>query len=315
MKKSLRTMISIILMICLAAALFVGCGSDDDDDDDRKSDSKKNTTTADDSDNKEPTKAPEKASYTIADYVLVDNETCKVTIVKAEEDDFWGFKVKLLCENKTPETSLMFSADDVSVNGYMIEPYWAVTVAAGKKANGEMTFDTDYFEQAGITMADEIKFTLKVYDSEEWGSDYFVKEQYAIYPTGKSADTVQYPARKTTDKEQVVIDNNDVCFIILSADKDDFWGYGLECYVENKTNATLMYTWDDVSVNGFMIDPIWSKSLGPGMKCYTKITFFDSDFEENGITTVEEIGYTMRIYNYDDWTAEDAFKETLSYKP
>jgi len=326
MKKNVLRVISIILVTCLMAVLAVGCGTDDDKKQENntantnstESNDKKPTATEDvtpKSQDSEPTSKPDKVKYTIADQVLVDNEVCTFKIVKAEEDDFWGFKVKVYCENKTADKNLMFSVDDVSVNGYLIDPYWANTVAPGKKNNGELTFNSDYFDEAGITAADEIRFKLKVYDSDDWEADYFVEDRFAIYPTGKSADAVQYPARKTTDTEKVIIDNDDISFVILEAGRDDFWGYRVLCYIENKTGKTLMYTWDDVSVNGFMIDPFWSKELGPDMRCYGKITFFDSAFEENNITTVEEIEYTLRIYDYDDWDADDLFEEKLTYKP
>ena len=256
-----------------------------------------------------------KAIYTISDEVIVDNEYCTFQIKKAAEDSIWGFTLKVFCENKTPDKTLMFSLDNVSVNGYMVDPFWANEVAAGKKSNSEISFSSSSFEEIGITTADEIIFTLNVYDSDDWMADSIVKDTFRIYPTGLNADSVIYPERKTASTEQVVINNDQVCFVILETGIDSIWGYSLHCYLENKTDKVLTFSWDDVSVNGFMIDPFWAAEVAPGARSYSDISFSDSDFEENDIVSVEEIEYTMNIYDSDDWLGDDLFESTLVYKP
>jgi hypothetical protein len=182
--------------------------------------------------------------------VLVDNELCTFKIVSAEEDSFWGFMLTVYCENKTTDKTLRFSADNVSVNGYLIDPYWSEDVDAGDKKNDDMTFNSDEFKKVGFTTPEEIKFTLRVYDSDTWSDENFVKENFTIYPTGKSAGEVTYPERKQEPGEQVAVDNENFTFIILNEENDDFWGYSLNCFFENKTDKTLMVTWDECTVNG-----------------------------------------------------------------
>ena len=76
-----------------------------------------------------------------------------------------------------------------------------------------------------------------------------------------------------------------------------------------------MFSWDDVSVNGFMIDPFWASAIAPGMRNYSDISFSSSSFDENDITQVEEIEFTLRVHDYDDWFGDDVFRETLTYIP
>ena len=340
--KTMWKMISIILVICLMA-MMVGCGSDDDDDD--RKENKKNTTTVDDKtptpdDGKDmtptpaggdeyptptpaggdedptptPTDKPSGGVYPIADQVLVDNDICTFKIVKAVKDNFWGFILTVYCENKT-DKNLRFSADNVSVNGWMIDPYWAEDVAAGQSSTDDMTFNTEDFEEVGFSEADEIQFLLRVYDSDTWTDEYYVKEDFTIYPTGKSAGEVTHLDRKTMAKEQTIVDNDDYTFIVLEAIDDDFWGFELRCYVENKTDKTVTFEWEEVSVNGFEIDPYWSRTAGPGQRGYTGISFSDSAFDDNNITTVEEIFFALRIYDKDNWDADDLCNETATYRP
>ena len=113
--------------------------------------------------------------------VLADDENCTVKITAMGEDSFWGYSLKVFLENKT-DLELMYTVDNVSVNGFMCDPFWATTVAAGKKANDEISFMDSDFEKNGITDVEEITFTLRVYDSNDWLADNFVEETFTINP-------------------------------------------------------------------------------------------------------------------------------------
>lgn len=254
--------------------------------------------------------------YSINNITVVDNNSFTFKIMEAKDDSIWGFTLRVYCENKMPDKTLMFSWDDVSVNGYMIDPFWATEVPAGKKANKDISFSSSSFSKAGISSADEITFTLRVYDSNDWWADDFYKESYTIYPTGASGKNSTTPARKTSKDEKVIIDNDICTFIILEPHEDSIWGYTLDCYLENKTNnKTLIFSWDDVSVNGYMIDPFWATSVPQNLKKYSEISFSTSKFNENYISSVEEIEFNLRIYDDNDWMADDIINQTFKYRP
>ena len=80
-------------------------------------------------------------------------------------------------------------------------------------------------------------------------------------------------------------------------------------------NTSMMFSWDDVSVNGYMVDPFWATSVPAGCKKITTISFSSSKFEENGIEKVEEIEFELRVYDNDNWMAKDFVKDTFTYKP
>lgn len=256
-----------------------------------------------------------KSVYTISNEVIVDDSNCSFIITEATTDSIWGFTLKVYCENKTADKNLMFSLNEVSVNGYMVDPFWATQVAAGKKANDEVSFSSDRFDEIGITSADEITFSLRIYDYDDWSADPLIEETYIVYPTGLSPDEVVSPNRLSSPNETVVVDNDQVSFIILGTSTDSIWGYTLICYLENKTDKTLMYSWNDVSVNGFMADPYWASDVAPGKKSYCSISFSNSEFEKNGITEVNSIEYSLRIFDSDDWLADDVYNGTNTYTP
>ena len=110
---------------------------------------------------------------------IVDNQHCTVTITSVDADNKLGYTLNVFLENKT-DKELMYSVEAVSVNGFMIDPFWAATVASGKKANETITFSGADFEKNGITQVSEISFKLKVYDNGDWNAEHLVSETFTI---------------------------------------------------------------------------------------------------------------------------------------
>lgn len=116
-------------------------------------------------------------------------------------------------------------------------------------------------------------------------------------------------------EELVLVDNDTCTFKVVGIEEDGLFGYGIKVFLENKTEKNLMFSTTDVSVNGFMVDPLWAATVAPGKKANETVTFLSSDFETNGIETVEEITLTLRVYDNDNWNEEDLVKETFTIHP
>ena len=269
----------------------------------------------------EPTAAPTDAATepgetvpVMAETVLADNENITFTVKSAEFSEHVGLQLQVQCVNKT-DRNLMFSWDMVSVCGYMFDPMWAEEVAAGKTANSTVSFDTYQLEKMGIASVDEISFTLRIYDSENWMEAPLVQEAFTVYPTGLNAETLNLPPREEMGGQAVVAEDENVRFIIEWADAEDTEEYTVYVYMENKTDRNLMYAWDMVSVNGFMVDPFWSATVAAGKKAVDTVTFYRSDLEANGIETVSEIEFTLTVSDYDNWEADYLVNTVFTYLP
>ena len=116
-------------------------------------------------------------------------------------------------------------------------------------------------------------------------------------------------------EELVLVDNEDCTFKVVGIEENGMFGYGVKVFLENKTDDNLMFSVSDVSVNGFMIDPFWASTVAAGKMANEQITFLESDFETNGIEKVDEITFTLRVYDNDDLTEEDVLKETFTINP
>lgn len=83
----------------------------------------------------------------------------------------------------------------------------------------------------------------------------------------------------------------------------------------NKTDTTIMVSTDEVSVNDFMIDPFFATSVPMGKMHFSEMSWFDTEFEDNGITEVEEIEFQLRVYDDEDWMADSFVEEAIVLKP
>ena len=259
-----------------------------------------------------PTETP--ADYTLSGLTLVDNENCAFTVTGTEFNEHLGLQIQVLCENKSDRT-LMFSWNNVSVCGFMYDPMWAEEVASGKKVNTTIGIDTFALEQMKVDSVDQIEFDLWVQDSEAFMDEPVVNTGFTIYPTGKTAETVKFPVFEPSETDTVIVDNEDLTFIVMNVDDELADYYTLNCYIANKSGKNLMISWDEVSVNGFMVNPFWALSVAAGKQAYTEIIFFRSDFDKQDIEVVQDIEFRLQAYDNDDWDAEYLIDEVFTFKP
>lgn len=241
---------------------------------------------------------------------LADDENCTFKIMSIQEDSLWGYTLKVYLENHS-DKELMFSLDDVSVNSFMCDPFWATTIMPGMKANEEISFSSSDFSANGITQVTDITFTLNVYDNNNWTADYLIAQEHTLYPLGP--DAVQPFIRTPVDGELVLFDNDQCSMVVTGYDPDNLWGYTVNVYLENKTNAPLMFSVDNASVNGYMCDPFWAVSVAPGKRSNASISWTETSFIENGITHVESITLPVHVYNEKTW--QDFVTETYTLVP
>ncbi|MFA5007512.1 MAG: hypothetical protein WC509_08660 [Candidatus Izemoplasmatales bacterium] len=247
--------------------------------------------------------------------VLVDDDHATFVVFDTYIDDIWGYSLDVYIENKSTEQTMMFTVDDVVVNGYLISSFWACALYPGSKAVTTIHLSESGFRDSGIVSADKIELYVRIYDDDDdWMADDLIDGRFVIYPTGLTEDEVVSPARPSGDAEFVVLDDESVTFVIIESFDDD-GDYILTVFLENKTDAELMFTWDDVAVNGFAIDPYWASSLVPGSKYVTTIDFYESDFAECDIDIVTAVRFLLRIYDVVDWSADDVVNATFTYRP
>ena len=298
-----------IIAACLVMALLMSvaaCKSDSSNETSQPSTSQKPTTST------QPGTTGKVEVPAFEETVLVDNEDLLFKITAIENNSIWGYTLKAQIENRT-DKDLMFSLNDVSVNGYMCDPYFAITVTSGMKANKDISFSKDSFDTIGIQEVTDIDFELRVYDSNDWSKDPVLAETFTLYPMGKEA-VKEYP-RESQEGEIVLFDNEHCTMIITGFHQEGVWGYTAEVYLVNKTDNTLMFSVGEAAINGFMCNPYFATSIAPGKRSITAISWTKTALEENGITEVEKISLPIRVYDANNWNAADLVNETFEVKP
>lgn len=245
--------------------------------------------------------------------VVVDNEECSIKITGLNQDSIWGYGLKVNLENKSSEKSYMFALNSAAVNGVQCEPLFATTVAAGKKSNDEISLPDSDLKENGVTEFTDIELSFHVYDSEDFMAEDVAVETVHVYPFGE--DKAVAFERAVKDSDTVIVDDDNVTVIVTGYREDEIWGYTADVYLVNKTENEVMFSVEDVSVNGYMVDPFWASSVIPGKCRFGSISWSDSSLEENSIETVEEIEMVLRAYNSNDFLADDYVNEKVVLKP
>lgn len=257
------------------------------------------------------TETTEAAAPAPQENILLDNDTCTFSLGAVTNSEMAGMQLAVTCVNKTQE-ELDFSWSNVSVCGVMYDPAWVVTVPAGETLVSQVEIDTYALETMGIQSADEITFRLEVLSTENWMGDPYAREYFTIYPTGLSAETLIYPVREGAPSETVLVDDDKLTFIIEYVEQQDL-DFVARCYMVNKTQGTLMVSWENVNVNGQPLDPFWTALIAPGKSAYAQVKFGSADLQGLGIEEVKEISFDLKAYDDGDWT--ELVNAPVSYVP
>lgn len=269
-----------ILLGCLIFALVAsGCGSSSNE----LNDSSVEDTAAE---------STSSALPAIEEQVLIDKDGIKITATEYTTDSIWGDAINLLIENNSGEDYTV-GCDALIVNDYMITDLFGTEIAAGKKANETMSLSSASLEAAGIDSVGKIEMYFHAYDSD-WNEAF--RNEYAEIKTS------EYDNMDTTpnDAGKELYNNMGIKIVGKAVDENSFWGTAILLYIENNSGKNVGISVDDMSINGFMMDPFFSTTVYDGKKSIDNITVFSDDLEDNGIESIDEV--ELKFYIYDEET-------------
>lgn len=231
----------------------------------------------------------------VAESVVFDSKGIKITVKGIDTESMWGVDLKLLIENNGTQ-DVTVQARNLSVNGIMADYSFSCDVAAGKKANDEISIGSSSLEVAGIDVIKEIEFGFHIMDTESW--DTVVDSDIIKIETDADSSYVQ----TYDDSGFVAVDENGIKLVVKKLDSEDsFWGADIYVYAENNTDKNVTVQVRDVSINGFMVDPSFSCDISAGKKAFDSISFMDSDLEDNGIADITDVELYFHVFEADGW--------------
>ena len=98
---------------------------------------------------------------------LYNNNGIRIVGKTVDEDSFWGMAILLFCENNSGK-DVNIDVDDMSINGYMMTPYFSCTVYDGKKAIDDITIMSSDLEASGVESVETAELKFRIVDSETY---------------------------------------------------------------------------------------------------------------------------------------------------
>ena len=116
-----------------------------------------------------------------SDVVVADNDNVTIIITGYAQDDYYGYYTKLYLVNKTDATAT-FSADQVSINGMMADPYFSTDLEAGEAVFTNIVWDVSFLEDNEMSKVEEISMVLFAYNADNWEGEYLANESVVLNP-------------------------------------------------------------------------------------------------------------------------------------
>ena len=288
MKKRVK-LLAVVLCLLLFATMALGSGSSGSGEDKKISDVSSGASSTEETSTENVT-----TEITIGEQVLDDENDIKITATGLE-DSWLGTELQVLIENNSSQ-SITIQARNANVNGYMVPTVMSADVAAGKKANDSLTFETSGLKECGIDNIATMEFLFHIFDSESW--DEIVDTDVITVETSIAESYTQ----TYDDSGEVLVDTDGIKIVGKGlSDEDSFWGPGVILYIENNSDQNVTIQVRDVSVNGFMVDSSMSEDVVAGKKAMSAVQFFSTDLEENSIDDITDVELYFHIFNLESW--------------
>lgn len=245
---------------------------------------------------------------TIEPAVLLEQDGLKIQAKELVKDGLFGPELKILIENESGK-NLTVQCRNASINGYMVETMISAEVASGKKSNDSITFMSADLERCGIETIADMEFSFHVFTTEDWDT-YLDSDSVQVKTSAADGYSYTYDHAGT-----LVYEGKGIKVIAVGLDKEDsLLGPGLLVYIHNAGDQAVTVQSRETSVNGFMVDAVFSQEIQPGKHAVSSVTFMDADLEENEITKLENVELSFHILNSDTWkTIADTETVKLSF--
>lgn len=223
----------------------------------------------------------ESTSVKIEETLLIYESGIKITAKSLDFSRGSGPALNVLIENNSG-SDLTVQCRNSSVNGYMVDTLMSEKVLNGKKSNTSIIFQKESLENSNISTIADMEFSFIAFGSSI--TERYLENTKVSLKTS-AADTYEY---KFDDTGDLIYEENNIKIVAkgISIKNHDT---GVVVYIENNTGTDWMVQVRNTSVNGFMIDPIFSPVVTSGKHIIGFIRFSNSELAENNIEKIDEV--------------------------
>ncbi len=235
------------------------------------------------------------------EHTIHEDEDFAITVTSIEYDDTANVcTINLKYENHS-DKELDFYCGDVTVNGWTSTSSWFSCIDSGESCVEEIVLGSGTMNGHIITSADRVSFLMEVCDAYNYSADPLLNEVFTLYPSGLTDDEIVIPERNHTPNEMVVVDDDDISFVVMDASMNDTLGTaGFIFYIANRTNEYLEFTLIDTSINRWAIDPHCFLTVAPGSRFYAYVTLDHDVLNLCGIEQIDQFTAELQVYSRDD---------------
>lgn len=142
----------------------------------------------------------------------------------------------------------------------------------------------------------QVEVYFHAYDSESY--DTLFNTECITIQTSEFANMDTTPDDAGTE----LYNADGIRIVGKTVDENSFWGTAILLYCENNSGKNVGISVEEMSINGFMMNPFYATTVYDGKMSIDEVTIFSSDLEENGIETIEEVELKFHIYDADSYS-------------
>lgn len=106
---------------------------------------------------------------------------------------------------------------------------------------------------------------------------------------------------KVTVEQVMLLEQDGIKIQAKELKPDGLLGAELKVYIENETEKDLTIQCRNSSVNGYMVETMFSAEVAAGKKANDTITFLSADLELCGIETIADMELSFHIFTTEGW--------------
>ena len=230
---------------------------------------------------------------TVEEQTIYDDQGIKAVVkgYGSFENELLSFDNELLIEvTNDTDKKISFGLNHCSVNGYMVESYYYISIEAGKTDTYPVAFDSTALESLGVTTIADYEFSIVVQDEETYET-FIESDPISVKTSAYEGFEYQYD-----ESGSVVYDADGVKIIAKDLVEDEYFGLCVKLYAANDTDKNIVINAETCSVNEKEVqDFIFGSELSAGKHSVDLLTFGEDERPEK----IESLALTFSIYDSD----------------
>lgn len=115
-----------------------------------------------------------------------------------------------------------------------------------------------------------------------------------------------------TDTPYVLAENDDIYIVINGAPTINHYDASLNIDLENRTDKSLMFIIQEVSINNQPIDCFFSEMVAANQNKNATMNILIKELTENNIRRIETFAFTLRVCQAENLQEPDIFNKTYT---